>query len=291
MPSAYAERRWTAGDGVTLYLRDYPAAEGPSRLPVVCLHGLTRNSSDFEEIALVIAVAGRRVIVPDIRGRGRSDRDPDAMNYVPRTYSKDVIGLLQALGIGRAVFLGTSMGGLITMLVASMKSRMVSAAILNDIGPEAAPEGLARITAYAGKPIGIADWEAASAYVRETNSAAFPDAGPKTWERFARRTFREGPDGKPVLDYDPGIREPILAGKLKAPRWLGWFLFRRMARRRPTLVIRGSLSDILSRDIADRMTRAVSGTRLVEIDRVGHAPMLDEPQSEEAILRFLETID
>ncbi len=290
--SAFASRTWDARDGVSIYARDYAGADGAARLPVICLHGLTRNSADFEEVAGSIAASSRRVIVPDMRGRGRSGYDPDAMNYVPRTYARDVIDLLDALGIARAVFLGTSMGGIITMLVASMRGSMVSAAILNDIGPEAAPEGLARIAGYAGKSVDIADWDAATSYVRAINEAAFPDLGPDDWEAFAHRTFREDQNGRPVLDYDPRIREPIAAGRLKAPRFVGWWLFRRLARRRrPVLVIRGALSDILSRDISRRMKRAAPSIELVEIDRVGHAPRLSEPQADAAIRDFLSRTD
>ena len=162
---------------------------------------------------------------------------------------------------------------------------------MNDIGPDAAPEGLARIAGYAGNPVEIADWEGATDYVQRINGSAFPEAGSDHWQLFARRTFRPGPDGRPILDYDPRIREPIAAGKLKAPKLLTWWLFRRLARRCPTLVLRGALSDILSRDIADRMKSVAPRMKMVEIDRVGHAPTLDEPQARAAILDFLKGMD
>ena len=107
--TGFSERRWTTPDGLSLYARDYPAKGGEQRLPVLCLHGFTRNSADFDDLAPAIAKAGRRVIVIDVRGRGRSDRDPKPANYHPKIYAKDVIGFLAALGIPRAVFLGTSM--------------------------------------------------------------------------------------------------------------------------------------------------------------------------------------
>ncbi|MBA2920585.1 alpha/beta fold hydrolase [Sphingomonas sp. MAH-20] len=286
--SIFAERTWLSPDSVQLYLRDYPGASGEARLPVVCLHGLTRNSKDFEEIASTIAATGRRVIVPDVRGRGRSGMSPDPMRYLPAAYARDLIGMLAALGVARAVFLGTSMGGVITMLAAARRNRMVAAAILNDIGPEASPEGLARIAGYAGRPATVSSWDEAAAYVRSINEAAFPNWDDAAWSSFARRTFREDADGGLALDYDPAIRVPILAGKLKAPKFLAWHLFLRLARRRPTLVLRGELSDILSRPIAARMQKAVPAIELVEVGGVGHAPMLDEPDAQASILSFLE---
>jgi pimeloyl-ACP methyl ester carboxylesterase len=290
MSEPYTERLWTATDSVRIFIRDYAAGLGAPKLPVVCLHGLTRNSKDFEEIAGVIAASGRRVFVPDMRGRGRSGYDPKAMNYVPSTYARDVIGLLEAFGVSRAVFLGTSMGGVITMVVAARRSRMVAAAILNDIGPEAAPEGITRISGYAGKPVNIENWDDAVAYVREINAPAFPRYDDEAWLQFARRTFRDDGAGRPVLDYDPGIRAPIEAGKLKLPKFIAWWIFKRLARRRPTLVVRGGLSDILSAQIVRRMQKTAPGLEVAEIPAVGHAPLLNEPRALVAIKSFLDRV-
>ena len=121
----YEERRWTSHDGLSLFARDYPAAGGGDHLPVICLHGLTRNSKDFEDAAPLIAVRGRRVIVPDVRGRGLSGRDPIPSNYHPKTYARDVLSLMDGLGIPRAIFIGTSMGGIITMTLAAIRSKAV----------------------------------------------------------------------------------------------------------------------------------------------------------------------
>ena len=159
----YTSLVWRAPDGVTLHARDYGGSGGEPKLPVICLHGLTRNSQDFEDIAPMIAATGRRVIVPAVRGRGRSGYDPHPMRYVPKVYANDIRGLLEALGIERAVFLGTSMGGIITTLLAAGHRRLVAAAILNDIGPEAGTEGLARIAGYAGRSADITSWDDAVA--------------------------------------------------------------------------------------------------------------------------------
>lgn len=285
---SYKERRWTSADGLTLYARDYPARDGGGRLPLICLHGLTRNSKDFEDVAPRIALAGRRVIVPDVRGRGQSDYDRNPANYQPRTYARDVLALMESLGIDRAVFLGTSMGGIITMTLAASHSKAVAAAILNDVGPAVAPEGIARILAYAGKKPSVNDWDDAVEYVRGTSSAAFPHYDVEDWRRFAERTFRDTGSG-PKLDYDPAIASPLKAPS-RLTGFLAWLLFRKLARRRPTLLIRGAASDIVSRSIAERMKRHAPGMELAEVPGVGHAPTLDEPAAVAAIDEFLDRV-
>lgn len=287
--AGFEERWWRSRDGLRLFARDYAGAGGEARLPVVCLHGLTRNSRDFEEVAPAIAAHGRRVLAIDVRGRGRSDRDPNPSNYVPNTYATDVLELLDALGIARAVFVGTSMGGIITMAIAARRARTVAGVVFNDVGPEISPEGVARIAAYVGRGDKIEDWSAAADYMRSINALAFPDYAEADWDRFARRTFREGPDG-PELDYDPRILEPLQAGKYKAAQLLAWILFRRVARRRPTLLIRGELSDLLTAGIADRMKRHAPKLQVATVPGVGHAPMLTEQVAAEALAAFLDSI-
>ena len=286
-PTLYSERLWTSSDGLSLFARDYPGADGPARLPVVAIHGLTRNSADFDAIAPLIARSGRRVLALDVRGRGRSDRAADPMTYQPAVYAKDVLGLLEAAGVERAVFLGTSMGGLITMAIAALKTRVVAAAILNDIGPAVSPEGLARIAAYSGQPVETPTWAAAADYARRINAVAFPDYGDADWDAFARRIFKEGTEGSPILNYDPDISVPIRAAGAKALVPNLWPSFRRLARKRPTLLIRGGTSDLLGPDIAARMQKAAPDMRYAEIPGVGHAPMLDEPEAKAAIFEFL----
>ena len=287
--SAFAERRWSSRDGLNLFARDYAGASGEARLPIVCLHGLTRNSKDFEDVAAWLAATGRRILVPDVRGRGLSDRDPEPSHYAPKVYVRDVLELMQALGIARAIFLGTSMGGIITMALAATRPKAVAAAILNDAGPEIAPEGVARIMSYVGKPVEINDWQDAANYVRGTNGAAFPDYKNADWLRFARRTFRDNA-GIPVLDYDPRILEPLLDHRPGGHHGLAWFLFRRLARKRPTLLVRGANSDVITQAIADRMERKAPALRRIDVSGVGHAPMLTEPAAVDAIKIFLRTI-
>lgn len=287
MTAAYAERRWTSPDGLSLFARDYAPSDGPARLPVIAIHGLTRNSADFEVIAALIAQSGRRVLAVDVRGRGQSDRAPDPMTYTPDVYARDVVALMEQLGIEKAVFLGTSMGGLITMALTAIKPKAIAAAILNDVGPELAPEGLARIAAYTGQPVVIETWADAAAYAKRINETALPHYTDADWAAFARRTFREGTEGAPVLDYDPDISAPIKAAGAKALIPNLWPYFRALARKKPTLLLRGATSDLLSPAIVARMRKAAPSMAYAEVSGVGHAPMLDEAEARAAIFEFL----
>ncbi|WP_372707624.1 alpha/beta fold hydrolase [Brevundimonas sp.] len=288
--TTYIDRRWTTADGLSLYARDYAAAAGPAKLPMIAIHGLTRNSADFDHIAPLIAQSGRRLLALDMRGRGRSDRAPDPMTYQPATYAQDVLALLNQSGIERAVFMGTSMGGLITMALAAIRSEVIAAAILNDIGPEVAKEGLMRIAAYSGQAVDTPTWAAAAAYVKGINAVAFPHYGDKDWDAFARRTFTTGTDGAPVLNYDPDIAVPIRAAGAKALVPNLWPFFTRLAKDRPVLLVRGETSDLLSPEIAAKMRKRAPKMDYVEVSGVGHAPMLDEAQAKAAIFPFLSEL-
>jgi pimeloyl-ACP methyl ester carboxylesterase len=290
MTQTFAERRWSSSDGLSLYARDYAAAPGQAKLPVIAIHGLTRNSADFDAIAPLIAQSGRRVLAVDIRGRGQSDRAPDPMTYQPQVYAQDVLTLMRDLGIERAVFLGTSMGGLITMALAAIRSKVIAAAIINDVGPEVSPVGLARIAAYAGQAVEINTWADAAAYVRTLNEIALPHYSDADWEAFARRTFRMGTEGTPVPDYDPDIMVPIRAAGAKALVPNLWPFFTRLAKGRPVLLVRGETSDLLSPEIAAKMQKRAPKMDLVEVPGIGHAPMLDEPEAKAAIFPFLSEL-
>lgn len=290
---------WTSHEGLPLHARDYAPAGDAQKLPVICIHGLTRNARDFEDLAPRIAATGRRVLAVDVRGRGQSARDPNPMNYHPGTYAADVVSLLQAAGIERAVFVGTSMGGLITMVLTSILPQAIAAVALNDVGPELSPVGLARIAGYTGMASRFETWDAAVAYAREINEAAFPDYGPQDWDVFARRLFDEQ-DGAFVLAYDPDIAAPIkaAAGAQKAVQDAGgqalappdmYPLFRALAKDRPLLLVRGGISDLIDPAIAERMRAAAPHMAYAEVPGVGHAPMLTEPQAWAALENLLET--
>ena len=172
-----------------------------------------------------------------------------------------------------------------------MRPKAVVAAILNDIGPEVAPEGLARIAAYSGQPVEIGSWTDAADYAKRINAVAFPHYTDADWDAFAHRIFRQQPDGRIDLDYDPDIAVPIRAAGAKALVPDLWPMFRRLAKKKPTLLVRGATSDLLSADIAERMKKAAPAMAYVEVPGVGHAPMLDEAEARAAIFEFLAEID
>lgn len=290
---------WTSPEGLPLHARDYAPKGRAEKLPVICIHGLTRNARDFEDLSPRIAAMGRRVLAVDVRGRGLSARDPNPMNYHPGTYAADIVALLQAGGIDKAVFVGTSMGGLITMVLTSIMPQAIAAAVLNDVGPELSPVGLARIAGYTGLASRFETWSEAVAYTKAINAAAFPHYGPEDWDVFARRLFDEK-DGAFVPAYDPDISAPIKAaaeaaaesqaegGQALAPPDM-YPLFRALAKDRPLLLVRGGISDLIDPGIAERMRAAAPDMAYAEVPGVGHAPMLTEPEAWAAIEKLLET--
>ena len=159
LTTSYTEKFWVSHDGLKLYARVYA---GPKALPptVLCLHGLTRNSRDFEDLAPHLQQR-YRVIVPDVRGRGLSARDPNPQNYQPAVYLRDILALLDAVDAPRVAVIGTSMGGLLAMMLAVGSRERVSAMVLNDMGPEVDPKGLERIKGYAGRLPSVKNWHEA----------------------------------------------------------------------------------------------------------------------------------
>jgi pimeloyl-ACP methyl ester carboxylesterase len=287
----YTPIRYISNDGLTLHARDYPAAGDPAaRLPVICIHGLTRNAADFDEFAPIVARQGRRVLALDVRGRGESQRDPNPDNYNPKVYADDVARLMADLGIPRAVFVGTSMGGMITMHVAAQDIGLVAAAVLNDIGPVISENGLARIAGYTGKPVAVGSWQDAACYVRDINTCAFPDNDDAEWDKWARRAFAPDTAGRLAPRYDPNIAIALQTGKLRPTSLSLRLAFRKLTRERPVLLVRGALSDLLEERQATWMRRAAPTMQYVEVPNVGHAPMLTEPVALDAILKFLAQV-
>jgi len=273
----------TTTDGLTIYCRDYP---GPSpEAPVaLCLHGLSRNSRDFEDVAPILQ-RSHRVLVPDQRGRGRSDHDDRTERYLPQTYVMDMLQLLDAQRVDRCAIVGTSMGGLMAMGLNALTPGRISHVVINDIGPVIAAEGLARIKSVVGSKMAFTDWSEAADYVRAANGAAFPDYGPSDWYRFAARACSQR-DGQVVLDYDPEITAPMKTGSAGAAPDDLWPLFDGLAET-PVLLLRGEISDLLSLDCVAEMQRRHPRMDLLEVPGVGHAPMLDESGVMEAIIAFL----
>ena len=275
----------TVPDGLKLFVRDLPA-EGPEVGPaVLCLHGLTRNGRDFEAIAPRIAAGGRRALTLDVRGRGFSDHDPQPERYQPPTYVGDVIQVLDAMQLLKVALIGTSMGGLMTMILAALAPQRIERAVLNDIGPKLEPEGLARIAGYVGTGEPATSWDEAAARIKAINGAAFPDADDAFFAAMARRTFRERAPGVIALDYDPDIAVPFRQPGGAAPADL-WALYEAL-KPIPTLVVRGAISDLFSAATVAEMKVRKPDLESVEVPRVGHAPMLDEPEAWGAIARFL----
>ena len=285
----YAAKTFTAPDGVKTWYRRYEAQGPGGKTPVVCLHGLTRNSRDFADIAKKIAAMGRDAIAIDVRGRGHSDRDPNPENYTPAVYVDDLKGVLAAEGLDRVVALGTSMGGIMTMILAAQAPHMIQAAILNDIGPELDPAGLARIQSYVGGPSTAFDsWADAARAVRAVNGSAFPDeTGDAFWLAFAERVCRQAEDGAIVLDYDPAIAAPVKGGNAAPPDM--WPLFDALHGVK-LLLIRGAITDLLAQKTVDLMELRHPDMRTVDVPRVGHAPLLTEPEAWSAIEAFLSEI-
>ena len=288
--STFVDLTYRGEGGLALYARDYAGSGGPARCPVICIHGLTRNSADFEDAAPWIAAQGRRVIAVDIRGRGRSERDPNPERYHPKVYAADVLKLLDDAGIARAVFIGTSMGGIITMAIAAKRLSAIAAAVLNDVGPVISMVGLTRIGGYVGQGKPVESWDDAAEYMKRINEVAFPKNTLEDWRVWARRTFRADSQGRIGLDYDPAIAASIRGRKLKPTSMIAKLLYRRLARNRPTLLIRGGNSDIVGPEEASYMRKAAPGLKYAEVPGIGHAPMLTEPEAQAALASFLATV-
>lgn len=286
----YSESFVETVDELRLYARDYAPLLPQTGAPVICLHGLTRNARDFETVAPRIAALGRRVIVPDMRGRGRSAYDPDPAHYVPTVYAQDVLTLLDKLEVGEAVFVGTSMGGIVTMVVAALAPNRIAAAVLNDIGPRLNTAGITRIGAYVGRAPVADTWEQAVAAVRSVADGVYParagDA--EFWDAFTRRLFLEREDGKFVTDYDPNIALAFTDPETASPVDMSP-LFQGLVPK-PVLSVRGALSDLFTADGVAHMKSLKGDLETVEVADVGHTPIMDEPAAWDAVLDFLARV-
>ncbi|WP_417621067.1 alpha/beta fold hydrolase [Parasphingorhabdus sp.] len=283
IPPAYRDYIYrSADDRLDLYARIYDA-EGP---PLLLMHGLTRNSADFE--GLVSHLAGRyQLIVPDQRGRGRSQYDPEPANYTPASYVMDMFALIDGLQLDKLGLIGTSMGGLMAMMMTAMAPERFDRLILNDIGPAVEAAGLKRIQSYVGPLDPFDSWQQAADHCAAVHGDAMVDYDAQDWMGFARRTGQEMPDGKIRFAYDPAIADGLSGSEqtiVPPDLWPIWDTLADI----PTLVIRGALSDILApATIAEMKRRHPEQFSSVEIALRGHAPMLDEPEAISAIDRFL----
>ena len=270
-------------DGLTLYARDY---QGPhDRVGCVLLmHGLTRNSRDFDVLADKLS-ASFRVLVPEQRGRGRSEWDSQPARYGIPTYVNDMFELLEAVGEDHVAAVGTSMGGLMAMVMNAMRPGVFTHVVLNDIGPELSKEGLDRISGYVGQGGIISTWEEAVAYNRAINAVAFPSLSDQQWGDFTRQLFGER-NGAPFLDYDPSISQAVRSDEGSALPPDLWSVYAQLESQ-PLMLIRGAISDLLDTDIKDRMIQSVPDLLYLEVADVGHAPMLIDDAVTEALENFL----
>lgn len=285
----FVDGYWWSNDGLRLHYRDYAGSSDAAagRPPIICFPGLTRNVRDFETVASRLA-SEWRVIVVEFRGRGESGYAKDAMTYVPLTYVQDVERLLTDLKISRFVAIGTSLGGIVTLLLAATRRERIAAAVLNDVGPVIEPAGLDRIRGYVGKGGAFPTWIHAARSIGELNAAVFPDYQLVDWLTIAKRTYRLSANGRIVPDYDKKIAEPFRLPGGEAGIDL-WPAFDALAET-PTLIVRGALSDLLSRETAERMADRLRQAYVVTVPHVGHAPVLDEPEAVDAIDALLARV-
>ncbi len=273
---------YRSSDGLRLYCRIYPT-KAPGNLPVLCLPGLTRNSRDFARLAAHLQPR-YEVLAADLRGRGRSDWDPDPSHYQIPTYVGDVWTLLQSRALDRVIVIGTSLGALMAQVMAALQPAKIAAMVLNDAGPEVDPAGLRRIAGYAGKLPPVSSWDEAAAQAKSVYGLALPDLTEAEWLDYARQGYREDSQGKPVPDVDPAISKAFGAPSA-APADL-WPLYAQI-KGVPMLVIRGATSDILSAATVARMAREKPDLETLNVANRGHTPLLTERECLTAIDEFL----
>ncbi len=270
---------FTTSDGRRLYFEDTGTGK-----PLLCLAGLTRNSRDFSFLAPHLD--DLRLIAMDYRGRGRSDHDPDFMNYNILREGLDVVELLDHLGLARVTLLGTSRGGLIAMALAASHPERLAGVILNDVGPVIEPAGIAKIMDYVGKPPTARTYDEAARALQQTMQAQFPGVPLSIWKRQAEHQYTETPTGL-ALRYDPALRDALIQQAAQGPAPDLWPLFEAL-RGIPTGVIRGAHSDVFGAATLQEMHNRHPGLISTEIADRGHAPFLDEPQSLEIINEILD---
>ncbi|HEX9964905.1 MAG TPA: alpha/beta hydrolase [Allosphingosinicella sp.] len=284
--ASWSDGWWESSDGLRLHYRDY--AGRPERPPIVCIPGLTRNARDFEGIAARLAGEWRLICV-ELRGRGQSDHAKDPMSYVPPVYWQDVEALIAALELRRFVLFGTSLGGLITMLMALADRSRIAGALLNDIGPELEQGGLEHIRSYVGRSQSWPTWLHAARFLCEAQRDRYPDWDMDRWLVYAHRLCRLTQGGRIVFDYDMRIAEPFRqpGGDSGFDLWTAFAALDTV----PSLVVHGEISDLLSRATVEKMLAANPAMEAATVPNVGHAPTLEEPEAAAAIDGLLARVD
>jgi pimeloyl-ACP methyl ester carboxylesterase len=282
---SFEDRYFTVSDGLRLHYREYEGDAG--KPPLLCLPGLTRNVRDFAELAERYSPRFR-VLALDFRGRAESGYDPQPARYNPLTYAGDVIQLLDQIGVPQAIFVGTSLGGLVTMTMAATAPLRIAGSIINDVGPDIDPGGVERILTYVGKDPRYRSWDEAAAAIASNYGSAFDRYGHDDWVKMAKRNCREE-DGEIRFDYDMAIAEPFKTTG-PTPHVDLWPIFATLARM-PLLVVRGEKSDLLTAATTARMQQVAPHMKLAVVPGVGHAPELNEPEAVAAIDDFLTQFD
>lgn len=251
------------------------------RKATVCVHGLTRSGRDFDVIADALAANGR-VVCPDVAGRGASDWLPNPDDYTYPNYMNDMAGLMAHIGAERVDWIGTSMGGLIGMLLAATPGTPIRKLVINDIGPLLAKEALLRICHYVGAAPAFQDVEAVEAYLREVH-APFGNLTNEQWRHMAVTSSVPDGEGGCRLHYDPNIASTFCAGPIEDVNlWPVWDKITC-----PVLVLRGENSDLLSQATADEMSQRGPKAEIVTIADCGHAPALMEPEQIKIVMDWL----
>lgn len=274
----YLDGYFTNGDGLKQHFRDYNTA--PKGAPVIlCMPGLTRNAKDFGYIADHLKDRCHLICVEQ-RGRGLSDWDPDPTRYSPATYVADMMMLLKHLELDEVITIGTSLGGLMTIMMNALHPGVIKAAVINDIGPEIDPKGIERIKSYVGIGTPPATWDEAVASVKAANPGVYPNFTEQEWVDFTHMLYADE-DGKPIAQYDPAIRKNFDENDDQAAPDL-WPLFTLM-HTLPMVVLRGGVSDILSAETLRRMEREHPDLVAVTVPDVGHVPLMREEIVQDAI--------
>jgi pimeloyl-ACP methyl ester carboxylesterase len=283
--AVWSDGYWWSNDGLRLHYRDYPGAS--DRPPIICIPGLTRNARDFEGVADRLS-PDWRVICVELRGRGESAYAKDPMSYVPLTYLQDLEALLAELALPRFILFGTSLGGLLTMLLSTNHKDELAAAMINDIGPVLEMRGLDRIRGYVGRSQNWPTWMHAARHFAGFLGEVYPKWGLEQWLVFAKRVCKLNPNGRIVFDYDMRIAEPfkVPGGETGFDPWAAF----RGLKDAPLLVVRGALSDLLTDATLGAMQAEMPSMDSVTVPDVGHAPTLDEPEVVEAVERLLAKV-
>lgn len=285
-PSSGNLKKVLCGGALGLYhmaYREWGDSQNPNVL--VCVHGLTRNSLDFERLAIALS-SKYRVIAPDVVGRGESDFLQNPMGYNTVTYAADMVTLLAKLGVEQVAWLGTSMGGLIGMMLAGQPNSPISRLILNDVGPILSLDALKRIAGYVGNPYEFADMDLASRYARLV-FAPFGLQNEDEWASLVESSFKPISSGGVRFNYDKEIRQPLQQTYIDKPFDI-WPLYD--AIKCPTLLIHGALSDLLSAETATEMTQRGPKATLKVVAGVGHAPMFMSQDQIDLVTEFLESV-